>query len=133
MSTEEYTIVVNGQRFTVTRDQLESEPGNYFAIYFGGDFQEAANNATEIIIHKEPLLFTIIQAHLRGYKVVPIPDACVPSYMTRQGALENLLLDAQYFSMSRLEALVQEEIEASAAREKSEKIQGQRIYQLWVR
>src|SRR4051794_28541963 len=41
MPAERYTILFSGVTFRFTKDQLESEPGNYFATYFLGNFQEA--------------------------------------------------------------------------------------------
>ena len=128
MSTEEYTTIVSGQRFTLTRDQLESEPGNYFASYFLGGFEESSNDTKEMKLEKDPLLFTLIQAHLRGYDPLPIPDSFVPQYMTKEGALKNLLNDAQYFGLTRLEELIQEEIN----RRMNDGPAGERIYQFWV-
>jgi hypothetical protein len=129
MSAEEYIIIVSGQRFVVTRDQLESEPGNYFATYFLDKFQEFPNNTREIKLQKDPLLFTLIQAHLRGYDPFPIPDSSVPSYMTKEGVLKNLLKDAQYFGLTRLEELIREETN----RKMNEgSVAGEKIYQFWV-
>jgi hypothetical protein len=132
MSTEEYAVIISGQRFTVTQDQLESEPGNYFATYFLGGFQEASENIREIKLQKDPLLFTLIQAHLRGYDPFPIPDSFVPRYMTKEGALKNLLKDAEFFGLTRLESLIREEMTALHERERRSKIPGQRVYQYWV-
>lgn len=128
MSTEEYTIVVSGQQFTLTRDQLESEPGNYFASYFLGRFQEASNNTREMKLQKDPLLFKFIQAHLRGYDPFPIPESFVPSYMTKEGALKNLLKDAQFFRLARLEELTWKEINKRVIDGPA----GEIIYQYWV-
>jgi hypothetical protein len=132
MSAKEYTIIITSQKFTVTQDQLESEPGNYFATYFLGEFQEASNNIREIKLQKDPLLFTLIQAHLRGYDPFPIPDSFVPQYMTKEGALKNLLKDAEFFGLVRLENLIREEMTALYERERRSKIPGQRVYQYWV-
>lgn len=115
MSRDEYTVIVSGERFTFTRDQLQSEPGNYFDTYFFGEFSEAANNARELRLQKEPLLFKIIQAHLRGYAPLPLPKSYVP-YMTDAAALQNLLVDADFFGLQVLKELVQEEIERANGR-----------------
>jgi hypothetical protein len=128
MPKDEYAIILSGERFIVTRDQLESEPGNYFASYFLGGFEEACKNTREISIQKDPLLFTLIQAHLRGYSPFPIPAAFIPGYMTRQGALENLVRDAQFFGLSRLEILIKEEMQKMTA----ESSPSRRVYQLWA-
>jgi hypothetical protein len=86
MGRDHYTVIVSGQRFLFTHDQLQSEPGNYFA--------ESKNGVKELVIEKEPLLFKLIQAHLRGYEIFPLPDSAIPSYMTREVAMTNLLREA---------------------------------------
>ncbi|KIM21772.1 hypothetical protein M408DRAFT_301074 [Serendipita vermifera MAFF 305830] len=102
MPSQRYAIIVSGERFHFTRDQLESEPGNYFATYFFGGFQEATNNVKELILEKDPLLFKHIQTHLRGYKVFPIPKEYLPAYMDEVTALENLEKDADFFGLESL-------------------------------
>jgi hypothetical protein len=64
MPQEEYTIIASGERFVFTRNQLESEPGNYFATYFFGGFKEASEGVKEMKIYRDPILFKIIQLPL---------------------------------------------------------------------
>jgi hypothetical protein len=52
---------------------------------------------------------------------------------TKEGALKNLLNDAEFFGLIRLESLIREEMAALNEREKRIKSPGQRIYQYWVR
>jgi hypothetical protein len=103
MSTEHYTVITSGERFVFTREQMQSEPGNYFATYFLGDFAESKNGVKELVIEKEPLLFKLIQAHLRGYEILPLAEAAIPMYMTKEVALVNLLRESQYYGLQRLE------------------------------
>lgn len=99
MAIEKYTIIVNGERFVFTRDQLESDPGNYFWQYFLGGFKEVPYGTTEMEVEKEPLFFKLIQAHLRGYEILPLPDQCIPPYMTKEGALRNLSSEAEFYGL----------------------------------
>jgi hypothetical protein len=135
MSRRKYTIIVSGQRFVFTRDQLESEPGNYFATYFFGDFKEAASATKELELDTEPLFFKLIQAHLRGYKVLPIQNVYVPDYTSSKGALESLRRDADFFSLSRLVTLIDQEITAGGVSDSrpSSGVVGERVYQFSVR
>lgn len=103
MATPRYTIVVSGERFTFTRDQLESDSRNYFSTYFFGGFAEGSQGLRELVIEKDAQLFKLIQAHLRGYEIFPLPNSAIPHYMTRQGATTNLLLEAQFYGLERLE------------------------------
>jgi hypothetical protein len=135
MPSKKYTIIVSRQQFVFTRDQLESEPGNYFATYFFGDFEEAASGTKDLELETEPLFFKLIQAHLRGYKVLPIQDAYIPDYTTRTGALESLRRDADFFGLSRLVSSIDQEIKAGSVSDSrpSSGVIGERVYQFSVR
>lgn len=93
-----YTVVVSGQPFVFTRDQLESEPGNYFASYFLGSF----DGTSELEIENEPAIFKLIQVHLRGHEVFPFPDGLIPSYMTKESFVKSLLADAKRYKLPEL-------------------------------
>lgn len=126
MSQTEYTIIASGERFTFTKEQLESEPNSYFAAYFFG----GVDVPNEMTLQIEPHLFRVIQAHLRGYIALPIPDACIPPYMTRTNALRNLLRDVDLFGLDRLKILVQEEIQPQYRYMSS--LKSQQMFQLRV-
>jgi hypothetical protein len=53
MSDDIYTLIVSGESFELTKEQLESDPANYFAIYFLGAFAEATSGIRELRISKE--------------------------------------------------------------------------------
>jgi hypothetical protein len=97
-----YSLIVSGERFELTKAQIESDPGNYFVTLFFGDFAEADNGCTELVISKEPKLFKLIQAHLRGYIILPLPPSSIPDYMTLETTLINLLTEAQYYGLQLL-------------------------------
>jgi len=96
-----YAIIVSGERLTFTREQLESEPNNKLAEYFFGTSSQPSTEKREMRIEKEPALFKLIQAHLRGYNIFPIQNGFVP-YMTADGVLENLLKEAEYYALGGL-------------------------------
>jgi hypothetical protein len=96
-----YAIIVSGEKFVFTQDQLESDPGNYFLNHFFDRFGEAVGKR-EYRVEKEPKLFQLIQAHLRGYDIFPIPDAIVPPYMTKETMVNNLLNEAQFYGLGVL-------------------------------
>jgi hypothetical protein len=97
-----YSLIVSGERFELTKDQIESDPGNYFATFFFGDFAEANNGCSELVISKEPKLFKLMQAHLRGYIILPLSPSSIPDYMTPETAVINLLAEAQYYGLQLL-------------------------------
>jgi hypothetical protein len=125
-----YTLVVSGERFTLTKDQLLSDPDNYFCTCFFGDFSESQNSPTEIIIEKEPALFKLIQAHLRGYRVLPIPEGIVPAYMTRDTMVQNLLIEAEYCGLDELASRIAEYLEKQTREDESRLLR--RKYKLGV-
>jgi hypothetical protein len=103
MANVRYAIIVSGEQLAFTRDQIKSDPGNYFETYFFGEFSEGARGARELLVEKDVQLFKLIQAHLRGYEIFPLPDSVIPSYMTREVALTNLLREAQFYGLEMLE------------------------------
>jgi hypothetical protein len=109
MSNELYTIVVSGEKLYFTKDQILSDSGNYFATYFFGGFAEGTQGTRELYLQKDIQLFKLVQAHLRGYRILPLADAVIPSYMTKEVALINLFLDAQYYGLQRLEEKIRRE------------------------
>lgn len=115
MAIEKFTIRVGGESFVFTRAQLESDPGNYFAEYFLIGFKDVPYGTRELEIEKEPLLFKLIQAHLRGYDILPLPDQWIPPYMTKEGALKNLYKEAQFYGLWNLQNRI-DEFRASEAR-----------------
>jgi hypothetical protein len=107
MSSEKYTITVSGEKLVFTRDQLQSEPESWFATFFGSS-REAGQGVREISIEKDIHLFKLIQAHLRGYVILPLADASIPPYMTKETALVNLQREAHYYGLKRLEEEIEE-------------------------
>ncbi|KAG8767864.1 hypothetical protein FRC20_005422 [Serendipita sp. 405] len=104
-----YIVKIGDEEFRFTQDQLDYEPGNYLANHSlqrvdskARSHVVEADNRT-LLLEKDPVLFKLIQAHLRGYDVLPIPDALVPNYMTKESALENLQRDARSLGLRRLE------------------------------
>ncbi|KAG8818527.1 hypothetical protein FRC17_010802 [Serendipita sp. 399] len=93
-----YTVKIGDEDFGFTQDQLDSEPRNNLAVHF--------LDHRVLVLEKDPQLFRLIQSHLRGYEVLPIPDTLVPHYMTKENALENLQRDARSLGLRRLEERV---------------------------
>ncbi|KAG8818526.1 hypothetical protein FRC17_010801 [Serendipita sp. 399] len=99
--TKKYRLAVEETEFKFTKDQLDTEPGNALSEYFS-----QLESGTYLHLQKDPLLFKLVQSHLRGYEALPIPDTLVPDYMTKESALENLLRDARSLGLRRLEQRV---------------------------
>ncbi|KAL8276658.1 hypothetical protein RQP46_010926 [Phenoliferia psychrophenolica] len=97
-----FTVVLQGVPFILSRDQCEYDSPNYFTSAFGGDFEESTTRT--VYVDRSPILFRFIVDHLSGYGVIPLPP--IPS-MRAELAADNLLLDAQYFGLSKLEEKIQ--------------------------
>ena len=108
---EEYTIVVRGERFILSRDQIFFDSPNYFTMLFTGTFKEAANGQQEVTLHRDPHLFKIIQTYLSGYSILPLSDNWMPAYMSQEAASKNLLEDAQFYGLNTLVDLLQSVVE----------------------
>jgi hypothetical protein len=93
---------VGSEKLVLTRDQLESDPGNYFASHFLRGFGEAATGPCELIVHKEYHILKLIQAHLRGYDILPLSDKVIPYYMTKETMISNLLKEAELYGLKLL-------------------------------
>ncbi|PVF94093.1 hypothetical protein CPB86DRAFT_741206 [Serendipita vermifera] len=108
-----FDIIVSGETFAFTRKQLESDPDNEFTRYFFGGAKRDPSPRLTLHIEGEPKLFTLIQAHLRGYPVFPIPDQIVPTYMTKATMVASLSQEAAKCRLSRLHIMTDEYIAKS--------------------
>ncbi|KZV86365.1 hypothetical protein EXIGLDRAFT_802353 [Exidia glandulosa HHB12029] len=104
MSVDRYTVVIRGETFTLYRDQIEFDAPNYFTALFHGDFRESRTQRVEL--SRSPDLFRVIVEYMSGYTVLPLAPMMVPSTMTPETALANLLNDAEYYQLSGLVRLI---------------------------
>ncbi|KAG9087141.1 hypothetical protein FRC06_002710 [Ceratobasidium sp. 370] len=105
---EIYTVIMRGENFTLTRDQVEFDSPNYFTSCFLGEFTESQTRT--VTLSRDPHLFRIILDYLSGYEVLPLHESAVPKRMGLEVALRNLLIDARFYL---LDGLVQEDGEES--------------------
>lgn len=59
-------------------------------------------------IFAEPAIFKLIQAHLRGYEIIPLADAAIPHYMQKDTMIANLLFEAERWRLKHLAAKIKE-------------------------
>jgi len=106
VTTEEYHIVVRGQKFILDEHQILFDSPNYFSSYFLGNFKKAAEGWRELILRRDPFLFKLVEAHLSGYPVLPLPYS-LPGHMSPETAIKSLLCDAKFYGLDGLTKLRQ--------------------------
>jgi hypothetical protein len=95
-----YTVVVLGEKFVLTKSQIEYDSPNYFTACFLGDFREAQTRQIEL--SRDPSLFTIIVKYLCGYSILPLNEKQIPPDMSPTSALVNLRADAAFYQLDGL-------------------------------
>ena len=99
---KEYTVVINNERFTLLSDQIMRDAPNYFTAFFDGPFKEASEGVREMKLNRDPYLFKFVHMYLCGYEILPLPDHSIPSYLSEESRLKNLLLDARFYGLDTL-------------------------------
>jgi hypothetical protein len=102
MAADEYVIIVRGERFVLARDQVLFDSPNYFTLLFDGPFKESSEGRKEVVLHRDPFLFRLIESYLSGYQILPLPTTGLPQYMSREAMMKNLLADAQFYQLDGL-------------------------------
>ena len=96
---EEFTVLVRGNKFTLSQEQVQFDMPNYFSMLFLGDFVESESRVVRL--DRNPDLFYIIRDYLSGYDVLPLEQGSVPR-MGVQAATKSLLKDAEFYMLSGL-------------------------------
>ena len=99
---EEYTVVINNERFTLLSDQIMRDAPNYFTGFFDGPFKEASEGVREMKLNRDPYLFKFVHMYLCGYEILPLPNDNIPSHFSEESRLKNLLLDARSYGLNTL-------------------------------
>ncbi|KAH8913938.1 hypothetical protein BT69DRAFT_1343827 [Atractiella rhizophila] len=103
-----FQIFVRETEFTLSKTQIMFDSPNFFTRAFFGEFEEANSHSIRIDVH--PQLFKIVIDYLSGYDVFPISDTAVPSTMSKDTVLKNLLKDAAFLDLDHFTQLLQEEV-----------------------
>lgn len=153
MTKGEYTVVVRGETFILGREQILYDSPNYFSTCFltpslkntkvrdstgvgarllspvpevpeeDGDDESGDEEEYELILHRDPYLFKLIEAYLSGYPILPLPEEWLPKYMSPEAALKALLVDAKYYELTRLVDILRSHLKSMAPK----------VYRLYVR
>lgn len=146
----EYTIVVRGETFILGREQILYDSPNYFSTCFltpsakpnkmptgsaggvlspvpevpeDGEEESGDEEEYELILHRDPYLFKLIEAYLSGYPILPLPEEWLPKYMSPEAALKALMVDARYYELARLVEILRAHLKTIAPK----------VYRIYVR
>ncbi|ORY54001.1 hypothetical protein BCR35DRAFT_284794 [Leucosporidium creatinivorum] len=107
---EQYTVITRGVKFKLSRSQIEYDSPNYFtAAFLDHDFAESRSKV--VYLDRHPHLFAFIVEHLSGYEIMPFPTGALPACMTLDSARINLLRDAEYFGLEKLQSILRSPFE----------------------
>jgi len=87
----QFNIIVRGQVFKLSYEQIMYDQPNLFTAAFLDGFSEA-DTRTLTIPGRSPVLFGFIYEYLSGYAILPNPDI----------DLRNLISDCEYYGLQRL-------------------------------
>ena len=97
---DNFTVIVRGTEYILTRSQVEFDSPNFFTACFLGNFQESETRTVRI--SRDPVLFGIVYDYLCGYTVLPLDESMIPSRMSLATALINLRVDAEFYQLDGL-------------------------------
>jgi len=96
---DEFTVVVSGEPFSLSRSQIEYDSPNYFTELFTGD---TSAGPSTLNLSRDPTLFRIVVRYLSGYSVLPLDSSSVPPGLSVAQASRNLLEDARFLGLAGL-------------------------------
>jgi hypothetical protein len=88
-----------------------------------GDNESGDEEEYELVLHRDPYLFKLIEAYLSGYPILPLPEEWLPKYMSSEAALKALLVDARYYELTRLVEILRAHLKTMAPK----------VYRIYVR
>ncbi|PIL26305.1 hypothetical protein GSI_12061 [Ganoderma sinense ZZ0214-1] len=103
-SNNAYTILVRGEQFQLSRNQIDFDSPNFFSTCFSSGFTESAKRT--VTLDRNPALFALIVEYLSGYPILPLSAQAAPPLMSLAMARRCLLADAQFYGLQKLAALL---------------------------
>ncbi|KAI0700392.1 hypothetical protein C8T65DRAFT_580310 [Cerioporus squamosus] len=95
-----YKVIVRGEEFQLTHDQISFDSPNYFTTCFTSGFAESCGR--KLRLHRNPALFTLIVEYLSGYPILPLSADYLPAGMGVTTAHRFLRADAQFYGLEKL-------------------------------
>ena len=103
-SNDTYNVIVRGERFQLSRNQIDFDAPNFFSAYFSSGFVESAKRT--LTLDHNPALFALIIEYLSGYPILPLSAESAPPLMSLAMARRCLLADAQFYGLQKLSTLL---------------------------
>lgn len=99
-----YTVIVRGEHFQLSRNQINFDAPNFFSTCFSSGFAESVKRT--VTLDRNPVLFALIVEYLSGYPILPLSAEAAPPLMSLAMARRCLLADAQFYGLQKLSALL---------------------------
>ncbi|KAG8736577.1 hypothetical protein FRC10_009150 [Ceratobasidium sp. 414] len=99
----EHKVVIQGETFLLSRDQIEFDSPNFFTEYF---LDDTCAHKHSIKLSRNPHLFALIVEYLSGYAILPISGTALAAQMDQENALKNLRVDAEFYNLQGLKRLI---------------------------
>jgi hypothetical protein len=107
MEVKTYDVYVQGRLFSLYEEQIRFDSPNELARHFDAPHPYFRNKpAPPMHLARDPTLFGIIVQYLSGYDILPLSEKGLPSGMSVETALKNLMKDAQKLRLNNLVKLL---------------------------
>jgi hypothetical protein len=118
LETDYMSFRVGDRIFRLSETEVQSEPESIFVEYFHQD--------TTLELNADENLFGLINAHLKGYEIFPLPSQGIPfgggsvsvygksagvlPHLSKEATLKNLLRDATDLGLKNLVTKIEQEM-----------------------
>ncbi|RPD58555.1 hypothetical protein L226DRAFT_489918 [Lentinus tigrinus ALCF2SS1-7] len=99
-----YTVVMRGEEFQLTYDQITFDSPNFFTACFTTGFAESKDHVLKL--SRNPVVFSLIVEYLSGYPILPLTAEFLPAGMSLAMARRFLVADADFYGLERLSTML---------------------------
>lgn len=109
------TVDVRNESFPLPFEQLQSDQPSLFTILIADPSSNTslALSSTHLQFPRDPSLFPLIANHLSGYQILPLNAFHFAT--SEHTTLVNLLADAEYYQLPKLQAVLKKELAKKGA------------------
>lgn len=99
-----YTVVMRGEEFQLTYDQISFDSPNFFTACFTSGFAESKDRVLKL--SRNPVVFSLIVEYLSGYPILPLTSEFIPQGISIAMARRFLVTDAEFYGLQRLSSML---------------------------